>query len=149
MKKMFFTTILLVFFFNVINAQIDRPVKWSFASKIIGDKEAIVFIKGTIEKGWHIYSTKQAKGGPFNTRIYFSPADNYLLKGNVVEPTPITKREQVYDMNVFTFEDEVTFLQKIKFKRSNLVIKCSVEFMACTDKKCLNPETVNFEVPIK
>ena len=35
-------------------AQILKPVKWSYASKRINDNEAIVFIKATMEKGWHI-----------------------------------------------------------------------------------------------
>lgn len=38
------------------SAQILNPVKWSYAAKRINSKEAIVYLKATIDNGWHIYS---------------------------------------------------------------------------------------------
>ena len=71
MKK----TILFVTAFLICGtsfAQILQPVKWSYASKRINDNEVIVFIKATMEKGWHIYSQTVRDGGPEATSFSFS-----------------------------------------------------------------------------
>jgi hypothetical protein len=45
------------------NAQVKSPVRWSYASKKISATEAVVFLKATIDKDWHIYSqTGKAAG---------------------------------------------------------------------------------------
>ena len=49
-------------------AQIHKPVKWTVASKKVNDKEAIVFVKATIQDGWHIYSQNVKDGGPIKLR---------------------------------------------------------------------------------
>ena len=72
-------------------AQILKPVKWSYASKRINDNEAIVFIKATMEKGWHIYSQTVPDGGPEATSFSFSASNDYKLKGKTSEPEPITR----------------------------------------------------------
>src|SRR3546814_10665277 len=45
-------------------AQILKPVKWSYASKRVSVTEAVVLIKATMEKGWHIYSQTVTESGP-------------------------------------------------------------------------------------
>ncbi len=35
-------------------AQIENPVKWAYAAKRTSPTEAIVFIKASIDNGWHI-----------------------------------------------------------------------------------------------
>jgi len=37
-------------------AQIEAPVKWAYAAKRISSTEAVVFLRATIDDGWHIYS---------------------------------------------------------------------------------------------
>jgi hypothetical protein len=52
MKYIFVLAMLLSFQKN-LSAQIETPVKWSYAAKKINSKEAVVFIKATINDGWH------------------------------------------------------------------------------------------------
>jgi len=63
MKKIILTVVVFLICATSF-AQILKPVKWSYASKRINDNEAIVFIKATMEKGWHIYSQTVRDGGP-------------------------------------------------------------------------------------
>lgn len=130
-------------------AQIEAPVKWSYAAKKLNDKEAVILLRATIQDGWHIYSLNVKDGGPIKTSFKFTPSKEYTLVGNASEPTPVTKYEDAFKMNVSYFEKTVTFQQKIKLK-SNKVnsVKGQLEYMTCNDKKCLPPEDVDFTIPL-
>jgi DsbC/DsbD-like thiol-disulfide interchange protein len=128
-------------------AQIETPVTWAYAAKKTSATEATVFIKATIQPGWHIYSLNVKEGGPIKTSFTFTKSADYVLVGKVTEPKPITKYEKVFSMNVSYFEKEVVFQQKIKLKSAKAtVVKGSLEFMTCNDQKCLPPDGVNFSI---
>ena len=131
-------------------AQIESPVKWSYAAKKISSTEAVVFLKATIQDGWHIYSTNLKDGGPIKTSFTFTPSKDYSLSGNATEPTPLSKIEKAFNnMTVTYFEKSVIFQQKIKLKSANAtVVKGQLEYMTCNDKKCLPPEDIDFSIPV-
>ncbi len=54
-------------------AQIETPVRWSYAAKKVNGKEAVVLLKATIKPGWHIYSLNVKDGGPIKTSFEFTP----------------------------------------------------------------------------
>jgi len=95
-------------------AQILHPVKWSYAAKMISKTEAVVFLKATIDDGWHIYSAYQQEGGPVPTAITFTPSAAYSLSGKLIEPNPQSKYEKSFKMPVSYFEDEVIFSQRLR-----------------------------------
>ena len=131
------------------HAQIESPVKWSYAAKRVSSTEAVVFLRATIQDGWHIYSQNVKDGGPIKTSFTFAPSKEYSLVGQTSEPTPLTKYESAFSMNVSYFEKSVTFQQKIKLKSPNVsVIKGKLEYMTCNDHKCLPPEDVDFSVDL-
>ncbi len=66
-KRLFWLLALLTIFGLRASAQIMDPVKWSYGAKKTGKNEAVIFLKATIDDGWHIYSTKQKDGGPVKT----------------------------------------------------------------------------------
>src|ERR1700743_928176 len=130
-------------------AQIETPVKWSYAAKKISPTEAVVFLKATIEANWHIYSLNVKDGGPIKTSFTFAPSKEYSLVGKPSEPKPITKYEKTFGMNVSYFEKEVVFQQKIKLKSANAsVVKGKLEYMTCNDHKCLPPDDIDFSIPL-
>ena len=130
-------------------AQIEKPVKWSYAAKRTNKNEAVVFLRATIQTGWHIYSQNVKDGGPIKTAFTFSPSKEYTLVGKTAEPTPVTKYEDVFKMNVSYFENTVTFQQKVKLKSANATsVKGQLEYMTCNDRKCLPPEDVDFDIPL-
>lgn len=130
-------------------AQIEAPVKWAYAAKRINATEAVVFIRATIEPEWHIYSLNQKEGGPVKTSFTFSPSKDYVLVGKASEPAPATKFEKSFGVDVSYFEKTVTFQQKIKIKTPGAtVVKGSLEYMTCNDRKCLPPDNVEFSIPI-
>lgn len=130
-------------------AQIEAPVKWSYAAKRISPTEAVVLLRATIQSGWHIYSQSVKEGGPIKTSFTFAPSKDFTLAGKTIEPKPATKFENAFKMNVSYFEKEVVFQQKIKVKSTNAInVKGKLEYMVCNNIKCLPPEEVNFAVTI-
>lgn len=148
MKKLLFAVIVLLCAINT-NAQILTPVKWSYAAKKLNATEAVLFIKATIDEGWHVYSQNVKDGGPVKTTITFTPSKEYTLVGNTMEPTPVTRFEKAFNMNVSFFEHSVIFQQKIKLKAGQTVVKGQLEYMTCNDRQCLPPEDVDFSIPVK
>lgn len=130
-------------------AQIEAPVKWSYAAKKLNNNEAVILLRATIQDGWHIYSQNVKDGGPIKTSFTFAPSKEYTLVGKPSEPKPVTKYEEAFKMNVSYFEKTVTFQQKIKLKSNKVTaIKGQLEFMTCNDKKCLPPDDVDFTIPL-
>lgn len=130
-------------------AQIVTPVKWAYAAKKTNPTEVTVFLKATMDNGWHIYSQHVKDGGPIKTSFTFAKSKDYTLVGPVSEPKPETRFEKAFSMDVSFFEKEVIFQQKIKLKSPKVTaIKGQLEYMTCNDSKCLPPEDVNFTIPI-
>jgi hypothetical protein len=149
MKKITIVAIALVLFAIQSKAQILQPVRWSYAAKKTSATEAVVFIKATIEDGWHVYSQFVKDGGPVKTTIDFTPSKAFTLVGKTIEPQPITRMEKVFGMEVGFFEKSVIFQQKIRLKAKQTTVSGKLEYMTCNDQKCLPPDDIEFSIPVK
>lgn len=124
-------------------AQILTPVKWSYAAQRTSPAEATVYLRATLDEGWHVYSQTGQKGGPIKTTITFTPAKGYALVGTPQEPAPVTKYEPV-------FEKSVIFQQRVKLVGPGvIVLNGSIHYMTCNEVKYLPPATVAFNAPLK
>lgn len=148
MKRLILFTAVTLFAFAA-QSQILKPVTWSYAAKKTSATEATIFIKATIDDGWHLYSQTVKEGGPVKTTFTFPASSSYTLVGKTIEPKSISRYEETFSMNVNFFEKSVLFQQKVKLKGKSAVVKGTVEFMTCDDKQCLPPEQINFSVPVK
>src|SRR3978361_1039633 len=99
MRRILMLIALLAITFGA-SAQIESPVRWSYAAKKLNNKEAVVFLKATIQDGWHIYSLNVKDGGPIKTSFTFNPSKEYSVVGKPTEPTPVTRYEKAFSMNV-------------------------------------------------
>ena len=149
MRKVVLVAVILGFAATGAFAQILNPVKWQFGAKKINSEEAVVFMKATMDQGWHIYSQHVEEGGPIKTSFAFDPSADYVLVGKPAEPKPKTKYEEVFAMDVGYFDKEVIFQQKIKLKKGATTVKGAVEFMACDANQCLPPDEVEFTIAVK
>jgi hypothetical protein len=130
-------------------AQIEKPVTWSYAAKKTSATEATVYIKATIEDGWHLYSQFIKDGGPVKTTFTFDKSTAYTLVGATAEPKPIKKFEPTFNMDVMYFANTAIFQQKVKLKGKTAVVKGKLEYMTCDDHQCLPPDEVTFSVVVK
>lgn len=148
MKK-YFLILVFALVASVSKAQIMKPVTWSFGVKKINATEAVIMLKATIDKGWHIYSQNVKDGGPVKTSFTFNSSADYALVGSTKEPKPITRQEEVFHMAVNFFENNVVFQQKVRLKKGQVTVNGTLEYMTCNDHQCLPPEDINFSVVIK
>ncbi|ETZ23253.1 protein-disulfide reductase DsbD domain-containing protein [Pedobacter sp. V48] len=148
MKKIILI-VMVSLFTTTVKSQILKPVKWSYAAKKTSSTQAILYIKASLESGWHIYALNIPKGDQLKTIFTFSPEKTYKLKSKTLEPKPITKFEKTLDINVSYFEKSVVFNQKIQLAGSTATVKGEVEFMVCNDQQCLPRETLKFSIPVK
>ena len=131
------------------NAKIYDPVKWSFSSENINDKEAFLVIKAQIEEGWHVYSQFIEEGGPIPTSFKFDPSADYKLIGKVTEsPKAISAFDKNFNMKISWHKDQVVFKQKIELNVPKTNINGVLEFMVCNDERCLPPAEVEFNIPV-
>lgn len=148
MKKNIILLLLCSFFTIKGFGQIYHPIKWSYAAKKTGKNEAVVYVKATLEKGWHLYSQYVEKGGPQPTKFTFEKSDGYTVSGYTKEPRAIVRLEPTFMMEVGFFENSVIFQQKVKLKGKTAIVKGKVKFMVCNDKMCLPPDEVDFTINI-
>ena len=124
-----------------INAQSD-PVTWETSVEKVSDTEYNLVFKATIEKGWHLYSSKELDEdvlGPFPTYFEFENTENdFELVGRIEESKPITEFDKIFDVELSFFDKQAVFYQRIKVLNKELnVIKAIVEGQACDDEKCI------------
>lgn len=148
MKKLLLMMVALVICAGAY-AQIETPVRWAYAAKKLNSKEAVVYLKATIQPGWHIYSLNVGDGGPIATSFVFSKSKDFAPVGKTTEPKPLSKYEESFKMNVTYFEKEVVFSQKVSLKSATATaITGKLTYMTCNDKKCLPPDDVDFTIPL-
>lgn len=149
MKKITFLGFAILLLSMPTFSQILKPVTWSYAARRTGATTATIYLKATIDQGWHMYSQYLKDGGPVKTTFTFPASKEYSLVGKTIEPKAVSKFEPTFKMNVGFFENSVIFQQKIKLTSKSTVVKGTVEFMVCDDKQCLPPEDIDFTVTVK
>ena len=148
MKKILLAVFALVLSFGA-KAQIEAPVKWSYAANKISATEAMVYIKATIDDKWHIYGLDESGKAAIKTSFTFTPSKNYSVVGLTTQPKPLKKYEAGLKADVTYFEKSVIFQQKIKLKPGKAnEVKGRLSYIACNDHKCLPPEDVDFSIPL-
>jgi thiol:disulfide interchange protein DsbD len=155
MKKLLGLVFTLFFFnaqaqFSDPNAKIYEPVKWSYSSQKISDKEVDLFITATIEKGWHLYSQFIEEGGPIPTSFKFLPSVDYKLIGKVSEsPKAVTAFDKNFNMDIAWHKEQVVFKQRVSLNKPLESVSGVLEFMVCNDERCLPPTEIEFQIPLE
>ena len=144
-------TLFLSAVFFTLNAYSQQPVKWSYSSKKISDKVYEVQMTAQIDQPWHIYSQSTPEGGPLPTKISFNQNPMLEIDGEAKENgNLVQKHEEVFGVDVKYYAGQVTFVQTVAIKKkAKTNITGKIEYMACTDERCLPPATVSLSVPIK
>ncbi|AXT58804.1 DUF255 domain-containing protein [Aquimarina sp. AD10] len=138
---------------TTVFSQTLDPIKWKANVEKETDDTYILNFEATLDKGWHLYSQNEAETdeiAPTPTEFSFdSTPETYKLVGETIEPKGIQKYDNIFEMDVKYFEDNVTFFQKIKLvDKTTKVIKAEVFFSVCDDERCLAPEVVEFTLDL-
>ncbi len=126
-----------------LSAQIFEPVK--FRAELREATSEIVF-SGTIEDGWHVYSTNIGDDGPTEASFHAETLEGIELVGTL---TPvgkeITEYDEMFGMTLRYFVQNVQFVQKIKFTAPKYSIDCYLEYGACSSESCIPPSVVTLK----
>ena len=145
MKKSIFS-ILLLLFTLAVQAQIQEPVKFKSELRTLQAGEAEVIFTGTIDKGWHVYSTDLGEGGPISATFNVEDISGAELVGKL---KPVGKEiaafDKLFEMKVRYFANSVQFVQKLKLTGGAYKVEGYLEYGACNDENCLPPTQVPFK----
>lgn len=140
--------VFFVFLFSkTLDAQIFKPVKWSFSTEKINEKEYFLIYTAKIDKGWTVYSQFTSDDGPIPTSITYEESSGIELVGKASESG--AKKEGMdafFGVNVIKFTSDKNFVmkQKIKVKDASMPVTGYIEYMACDHEKCLPPTDAEF-----
>ena len=121
------------------------PVQFKAEWKEISATEAEIVFTGTIDAGWHVYSTELGDGGPTSATFNIDEIKGAELVGKLTPGAgEIDKMDPIFGMQVRYFEKSAKFAQKVKLTGGDYVIKGYLEYGACNDENCLPPTAVDF-----
>ena len=146
--KNLFLTLMLAFVSVAVVAQPVEPVLWKTSVEEQGEGVYKIIFKASIEQGWHLYDMGPYEiGGPMATAFEFEPASDYSLEGDMTAEGELIKHfDDVYEMEVGYYENEVTFSQIVKSEQG-AVVKVAAEWMSCNDQNCVNSDK-DFEITV-
>lgn len=148
MKKFYLLSLAFILSMSAFS-QVEDPVNWNFTTKKIAKGQYEIHLTATVEKGWHIYS-QDAGEGPEPTSFVFSKNPLIKYEGKVKE---VGKLESLYDPNFKStlkfYNNSVDFIQKLTLKSTaTTMVKGTLTYMVCNDKRCLPPKDVKFSLKI-
>lgn len=147
MKKTLVTLFVLVPM--LAYSQIFDPVTWNFGYNKTGENEYELVFTATIEEGSHIYAMKIPEGGPIPTSFTINPDPSFTLIDSTYEYTrPEVKLDEAFGFTIGTLSNKAEFRQKIKANQPGFKVTGEVSFMACNNKTCSPPKSVDFEISV-
>ena len=130
----------------VVNAQMMNPVHFTSQLKTGKGAEAEIIFHATIDRGWHVYSTDLGDNGPIEATFNVTKMEGAELVGKLTpKGNVIKKMDKMFNMEVKYFENEATFVQKIRFTKPDYDIDCYLEYGTCSDESCLPPSEAAFK----
>ena len=148
----YFALLHCLFYFGFSQLTAQNHLTWNFSYDKSSKK---IIIKGTIDKGWHLYSQKTpANAGPIPVSISIDKQKGTKLIGKFEEKL---EPHEIFDVNfdsqVYLFENTYIAEQKIKIKKTKTQhlkqLNGSVLYMVCDETKCLPPIEVPFTIQLK
>lgn len=145
MKRFSFLAVLFLLSVAPLFAQILEPVKWSFSTQKIADKEYALIFTARIDNNWHLYSQDIPQAPPATTFTFKKDSSSYTLEGKVEEQGQVIKEfDKNFNMELKYYLDSVRFVQKVKIKGAGAVVKGTLNYMCCDNTQCLPPQDVDF-----
>ena len=147
MMKKIATLLTMVTVAMIAVAQMANPVTFTSQLKTTnGSSEGEIVFTGKIDKGWHVYSTNLGDAGPTEASITFYKKDGVEPVGKLkAVGKEISKFDEMFGAKLRYFENNVQFVQKVKFTKPNYDIDADLEYGACNDQSCLPPSSVSLK----
>ena len=143
MKRILSAVSMLIMAF-MVHAQMMEPVKFTSTLKTNNTAEAEIVFSGTIDDGWHVYSTNLGNDGPIEATFHVNKLEGAELVGPLTpRGKEISEYDNMFGMKLRYFEKNVQFVQKVKFTKPQYNIDAYLEYGACNDEMCMPPTEVS------
>lgn len=110
--------------------QSPKPVKWQFSAEKKGDQEYVLHLKGTVDKGYALFSTTMGEDDP-HTRVVLDSSIKATLAGITEQGKLETRKEPLFDnLDIKYFENEVELLADVKLHGPAGKLTGAVSYMA-------------------
>jgi thiol:disulfide interchange protein len=124
-----------------------KPVKWQFSAEKKSDLEYVLHLKGTVEKGWLLFSTTMGNDDP-NTRVALDTSVKGSIAGITENGKLENRKEPLFDnINIKYFENEVELLANVKLTSPAAKLKGTITYMVLKGDDAV-PEEETFSVPV-
>jgi len=117
--------------------------------KVTADDYVTITLPFEVLEGYHIQSSSDVSGGLIATEITFEETSNYTIEHQEFS----LKQNEIIILD--GIEHKVIsnrFEIRVKLKRientSSAKLKGELYYQACTDRQCLFPRVLNFQLPI-
>lgn len=133
---------------SLVYSQEHEPVRWRFTANKTGDKTFEICATANIQHPWHIYSQDTPEGAALPTSFSFNNNPLLIFEGKPVEKGNVIKVKEKKNILKY-YNQKVVFVQVIKLKtnaKTNIIGK--VDYMACTNERCLPPASREFSVSL-
>ena len=113
---------LILFITAAAPAQVIKPVKWTFSSRLVGQDQVDLIFKAVISSPWHMYGLNIAPGGPIAAKINFEGTKGFAVTGKPTQsPKPAIVYDKIFEMQLELHSGQVTFTQRIKKTQSDSI----------------------------
>ncbi|MBL7473210.1 protein-disulfide reductase DsbD family protein [Robertkochia sediminum] len=134
---------------TLVQAQILDPVSWSTSVEKVSENEFELISTATIDFGWHLYSQTVPEDGPLPTVFTYEEAEGIEFVNGTEEPKGHTEFDNTWGTDIKYFSDKAVFRQRVKVSGDVAMITGEVEYQVCDDERCLPPNYVTLDFPIK
>ncbi|MDY3090921.1 MAG: cytochrome c biogenesis protein CcdA [Porphyromonas sp.] len=151
-KRIMASLVLFLGFAGVLPAQkVADYISWTQTQRKVSDTEAELIFTADIEGGWHLYGTDLPSGGPTPTHLVVDKIVGGELVGKLQAASkPISKYDQIFNMNISYWEDRVVLRQRIKVTdAAKFKFEGALRYMICDDTQCLPPTNEEFSTDAK
>lgn len=134
--------ITLYFLLTTLFAQaaFKEHLTWKSEVEKISETEYKVKFICSLEDEWHTYSQFTKEGGPLPTQFRFDKNNDIELIGKVEEVgKKHTKFDELFGVDVTSFDGDVTYVQRVKIKKPNAILKGEFDGQVCKDEEGCMP----------
>ena len=127
-----------------------QGVTWQSKVEPLEGNAYRIVLEATVPSGYHMYDLGPYEGGgPNPTVITFTPGEGAALDGEV-EPLdpPHRYHDDVYGMEIGTYEGTVRFAQKVTLSAPQALVTAQLEWMICDDTSCMPPEDLELQIVV-
>ncbi|MCM1021383.1 MAG: thioredoxin family protein [Muribaculum sp.] len=137
---------ILLFCFNIANAQIFEPAKWDIKLENVDNNTVQLVATMKIERGWHVYSNDvNPEVGPYPLQINWTQLMGAEPDGTIcADKKAHSEYDNMFGANLSWWTGTVTICQNLKLTAGNYEVQGNIVYSACNDESCIPPTKVPF-----